>query len=174
MIKKLGFICIVLVLLMSAPVMALSVSLNSSSSTYLEWSINRGGESITNMSIDGVYVCGVNPLSNTFTLSGLSGGELHTISINTLSTSATLGSYTNSNPVSNQEAGILFFLPYLLIIFCLACLIIGLYVPYVPYIAVALSFTGLITSLSGSNAFLMGTIYMILIVASIYTALKGD
>lgn len=78
----------------------------TSSSIMWSWS----PVTVQNLSIDGVFVCNINPASTNFILSGLGPNEPHTINIITAGDSGSNTTTTAGDTNTNQSTGLLTFL----------------------------------------------------------------
>jgi len=124
MTKKLIALLGILMLIIipaSATITVTPASITSSSIMW-EWA---GGLTLTNVSIDGLYVCGYNPVSTSFVLSDLKPNEPHTITILTAGDSGSNTTYTTADSNIEQSTGILSLLNawWYLIVICLLCVI---------------------------------------------------
>jgi hypothetical protein len=94
---------LILVLLFAVPADAtITITPADITSTSIQWT--WGATTVQNLSIDGVFVCNINPAATSFTLSDLGPNEPHTIEIITAgdsgsNTATTLGD-TNYNLIS--------------------------------------------------------------------------
>jgi hypothetical protein len=124
MLKKFILIAIILLTILSPVQAAITITPVSvtSSSIMWEWA---GGLTLTNMSIDGLFVCGYNPVSTSFVLSDLKPNEPHTITILTAGDSGSNTTYTTADTNIEQSTGVLSLLNawWYLIVICLLCLI---------------------------------------------------
>jgi len=124
-VKRL-FLLFIIVLMTAMPATSALITVTpiSITSTSIMWQW-AGGVTLTNVSIDGMYVCGFNPSATSFVLSDLKPNEPHTI---TIVTAGDTGSNTTSTiPDANIEesTGFLTLLNswWYLIIICLLCVI---------------------------------------------------
>jgi hypothetical protein len=124
MLKKI-ILALIIVLTILSPVQAAititPVSVTSSSIMW-EWA---GELTLTNVSIDGMFVCGYNPVSTSFVLSDLQPNEPHTITILTAGDSGSNTTTTLADTNIVQSTGILTLLNewWYLIIIAIFCVI---------------------------------------------------
>lgn len=142
-----------------------SVNIEETGNDFIQW--NWSETPISNISIDGVYVCDLDYNAHQLTLSDLGDNQLHTIIVYKNDTvNGTSSARTTTS--GNYDVGA-FIKTYLF--FIVACIFLILAVAYEGYFAfVSFIFGGLGIIQSLNNSFWLGTLYMIVIVASIFVS----
>jgi hypothetical protein len=164
---KLPILLIGIILLISS-VSALSITVENITSTSIQWSWDVAP--IANISINGVYVCDLDPNAHKLTLSDLKEEEYHTIIVYENETSnATSTVQTNK---SSSAKIIDFIFAYLLVIAAIICILAGTKLPILAWLGAGLSIVGVTTTILES--FWAGFIFMVLFSAAVIVAFSGD
>jgi len=137
---------------------------------YIQWSY-YDDDAITSASYDGVTIINFDAKSLNFTASDLTPNSYHTFcaySFDDYKCVITNTTYTQSSGDKILES------IWVLITFFLGtiCIIVGFKEPIFAFGGFIFGCVGIVTSLN--NSFIMGTLFMILIVASIFVAFRRD
>jgi hypothetical protein len=148
----------------------INITANSTTDTSILWEWNAGLIGV-NISVDGIGVCNFNNKDNSFILSGLNPKEYHEIYVYTASDSGMKTTQTTSTGTNGES---LYYSLGLYFVFFLGliCIYIGLSESVVAFGAFVFGCIGIAGSLN--NSFTMGTLFMILIVASLFVAFRGN
>lgn len=125
--KLIMILSIIALLLLAIPVSAIiNVDATTVTSTSILWTWPAGTD-VTNISIDGVYVCGFNPTGTNFVLSGLGPSETHTITVLRVGDSGSNITQTLADANTAQSTDLMSFLNswgYLILI--IICCVVGM------------------------------------------------
>jgi len=143
---------------------AINITVDDKTSTYIKWSWNSG-ITLTNLSVDGYKVLLADVNNNKFVLSGLAENETHILTVNSLTDTGTLTTTTDKAQIKSSELITDFIFRYILLIFAVIFLLIGIRVPVVAIIGFVFALLGLINALSLGD-FYFDLIFIIIMVSS--------
>jgi len=158
--KKIILVLICIALLVLPCSAMLNVTVESVSQSGISWNWSKD-YTLTNLSIDGYQVILFDKTANRFDLTGLNAGEKHSIKIYTSGDNGNNTATTLPNNINNNID------LYILFLLGLVCIIIGVIAePIIGFGAFIFGVIGLTTSLN--NSFIMGSLFSLLIIASIF------
>lgn len=158
--KKFILILICIAILVLPCNAILNVSVESISQTGISWNWSKD-YTLTNLSVDGYQVVLFDKSANRFDLSDLNAGEKHSIKIYTFTDS---GNNTTTTLPDNTKVNIDL---YILFLLGLICIIVGVIAePLIGFGAFIFAVIGITTSIN--NSFIMGILFCILLIASIF------
>lgn len=137
------FVFLVMAFLLIAPASAtIMITPSDVTTTSITWSWSP--TTITNASIDGVFICGFDPVSTTFTLSGLGPGELHTLNLVSSGDSGSNSTKTLEDPgkTNNDAISSLLNSWVILFIIIIVCCAVGM-MPRLGILLIAAAFVSL-------------------------------
>ena len=137
---------------------------------YIQWSY-YDDDAITSASYDGITIINFDVRSLNYTASDLTPNSYHTFcaysfdDFKCLMTNTTMAKTSTDNILDSLSLYFIFLLGAI-------CLVIGFKEPIFAFGGFVFGSIGILTSLN--NSFIMGTLFMILIVASIFVAFRSD
>jgi len=158
--KKIILVLICIALLVLPCSAMLNVTVESVSQTGISWNWSKD-YALTNLSVDGYQVLLFDKTANRLDLTGLNAGEKHSIKIYTSTDNGNNTATTSPDNINNNID------LYILFLLGLVCIIIGVIAePIIGFGAFIFGVIGLTTSLN--NSFIMGSLFSLLIIASIF------
>ena len=161
------FLLIGIILLIS-PISALLITTENITASSITWSWDASP--IANISINGVYVCDLDPNSHKLTLSDLQEEEYHTIIVyenNTSNASTT----TQTNKATTSRI-IDFTYAYLIFIVAILCILAGLKIPILAWAGCGFAIMGIVTTVFVT--FWVGLIFMVVFCAGVLVAFSNS
>jgi len=137
---------------------------------YIQWSY-YDDDVLTSASYDGITITGFDVKSLNYTASDLTPNSYHTFcaySFDDFRCLITNTTNTKSTTEINQEYFWAFITIYLIFLIGLICLVVGIYEPIMGFAAFVFGCIGIVST-SGLS-FVMGTLFFLLIVASVFVA----
>lgn len=180
--KKFIFICLILLLVCIGFVNAdIPITVSETGDSFIKWTWDSNVYIIDNLSVDGYTVQYFDKYSGTFILSDCKPLETHILRISNDTNSGISISNTTEEHATSVSNTLDLFWSFIFLILGGICVIVGLKVPYAAFGGFVFGCMGVITDLNNividkinlSN-FTMGSLYLILIVASITVAYKGN
>jgi len=146
-----------------------SITLIDKGENFIYWSYDNTTDFIS-LSLDGNILTNFNSASKVYIASNLLPESEHTLNLRTVNDIINSTVTTLAEPITNEDNfyGLIF--PYLLFLLGLICLVAGFYEPIISFGAFIFGVIGILTALNDS--FIMGTMFVLLIIASIFVAFR--
>lgn len=155
---------LLLILLFIYPSSAFTVNVVDKGTNFIQWSWVQNPT--TNVSIDGILVCNLDPNSQEFILSDLGENECHTIAVYT---DMETGTATTCTDVTSTTTIVDFTASYLIFIVAIICILIGTKIPILAWAGAGFAIMGLGVTIAAS--FWAAFIFMVVFCAAVIIAL---